>query len=76
MLHRALPPDAVIAGMEAALAVGSLDPDVVTIEARRAAEAAARRRRAHRDACPASTGPARASTATTSSLEGQRMTTR
>ena len=40
LVHRSLPASAVIAGMEAALAVGSADPAVVNIEARRAAEAA------------------------------------
>jgi hypothetical protein len=35
LLHRSLPAEAVIAGMAAALAVGSVDPDVVAVEARR-----------------------------------------
>ena len=39
LLHRDNPARAVIAGMQAALAVGSTDPAVVAIEARRAAEA-------------------------------------
>jgi transposase len=34
LLHRTLPSDAVIAGMEAASASGSVDPDVVAVEAR------------------------------------------
>jgi len=38
LLHRAMPASAVIAGMAAALAVGQVDPAVVAIEARRAAE--------------------------------------
>ncbi|MBN4059664.1 IS21 family transposase [Acidimicrobium ferrooxidans] len=38
LAHRRLPPDAVITGMTQALAVGSIDPQVVLIEARRAAE--------------------------------------
>ncbi len=38
LLHRAMPARAVMAGMEAALAVGRVDPAVVAIEARRAAE--------------------------------------
>ena len=38
LAHRTLPAGAVIAGMEAALAVNSVDPAVVIIEARRAAE--------------------------------------
>lgn len=39
LLHRAMPAGAVVAGMEAALAVGNVDPEVVAIEARRAADA-------------------------------------
>ena len=38
LAHRVLPYDAVVAGIEGALAVGSLDPDVVIVEARRATE--------------------------------------
>ena len=38
LLHRNLPTDAVLAGITAALAVGSDDPDVVAVEARRAAD--------------------------------------
>lgn len=38
LIHRFLPFDAVIAGIEACLAAGVIDPAVVTIEARRAAE--------------------------------------
>ena len=37
LLHRHLPADAVIAGMAAALAVGTPNPELVTVEARRAA---------------------------------------
>jgi transposase len=40
LLHRALPAGQVIAGMERALAAGSIDPAVVAIEARRTTEAA------------------------------------
>ncbi len=40
LTHRSLPADAVVAGMRSALAVGSVDPEVVAIEARRAAERA------------------------------------
>jgi hypothetical protein len=40
LLHRTMPGPAVIDGMTAALAVGTADPAVATIEARRAAEAA------------------------------------
>lgn len=36
MLHRALPGAAVIAGMQAALRIGSVDPELVAVEARRA----------------------------------------
>ena len=36
--HRVLPYEAVVAGIEGALAVGSVDPDVVVVEARRATE--------------------------------------
>jgi hypothetical protein len=35
LLHRSLPADAIIAGLDAALRVGSVDPAVVAIEARR-----------------------------------------
>ncbi len=35
LLHRTLPAEAVAAGMEAALTVGSADPDLVAVEARR-----------------------------------------
>jgi transposase len=38
LLHRAMPGPAVLAGMAAALKVGTVDPAVVAIEARRAAE--------------------------------------
>ncbi len=37
LAHRQLAADAVVAGMRAALSVGSVDPEVVMIEARRAA---------------------------------------
>ena len=40
LLHRSLPTDRVVAGMTAALSVGSIDPDVVAIEARRQGEPA------------------------------------
>jgi transposase len=36
LLHRTLPADAVTAGMDAALAIGNVDPDLVALEARRA----------------------------------------
>jgi hypothetical protein len=36
LLHRILPAEAVIAGMAAAAAVDSVDPDLVAVEARRA----------------------------------------
>jgi hypothetical protein len=36
LLHRTLPADAVIAGMAAAAALDSVDPDLVAVEARRA----------------------------------------
>jgi hypothetical protein len=39
LAHRSLAADAVIAGMDAALEVGSVDPAVVTIEARKKATA-------------------------------------
>jgi hypothetical protein len=39
LLHRHMPATAVIAGITAAMAVGSVDPEVVAIEARRAGEA-------------------------------------
>jgi transposase len=38
LIHRNLPPDAVVAGIDASLLVGSVDPAVVAIEARRGAE--------------------------------------
>jgi transposase len=38
LAHRVLPADAVRAGMRAAVAVGVVDPDVVIVEARRAAD--------------------------------------
>jgi transposase len=38
LLHRNMPTDVVRAGIDAALAAGSVDPEVVTIEARRAAD--------------------------------------
>lgn len=38
LLHRSVPAGSVIAGIEGALTVGSVDPAVVAIEARRAAE--------------------------------------
>jgi transposase len=38
LAHRVLPYDAVLSGIEGALAVGSVDPDVVIVEARRATE--------------------------------------
>ncbi len=38
LLHRTVPAGSVIAGIEAAISVGSVDPAVVAIEARRAAE--------------------------------------
>lgn len=41
LLHRSIPADALVAGMERALAAGSIDPAVVAIEARRAHEPAA-----------------------------------
>jgi hypothetical protein len=37
LLHRTLPTDAVVAGMRAALAVGTPNPELVAVEARRAA---------------------------------------
>lgn len=40
LTHRQLPHAAVVAGMAAALVMGSVDPEVVLVEARRAAEAA------------------------------------
>jgi transposase len=40
LLHRSLPAGAVVAGMTAALKVGSVDPDVVAVEARRSLEPA------------------------------------
>ena len=40
LAHRTLPPAAVVAGIEGALAVGSLDPEVVVVEARRFAQSA------------------------------------
>jgi len=38
LLHRRLPAEVVVAAMDAALAVGSIDPEVVAIEARRIAD--------------------------------------
>ncbi len=38
LAHRVLPYDAVVAGIEGSLLVGSVDPDVVIVEARRAME--------------------------------------
>jgi len=38
LLHRTLPADAVVAGIERALTAGSIDPAVVAIEARRASD--------------------------------------
>jgi transposase len=38
LAHRVLPYDAVVAGIDGAMAVGSVDPDVVTVEARRSTE--------------------------------------
>lgn len=38
LAHRVLPYEAVVVGIEGALAVGSFDPDVVAVEARRATE--------------------------------------
>jgi hypothetical protein len=35
LLHRTLPADAVLAGIEAALSVGQCEPDLVAVEARR-----------------------------------------
>jgi hypothetical protein len=40
LLHRALPADVVCAGIDAALAVGSVEPDVVAIECRRVRDGA------------------------------------
>ncbi len=40
LLHRSLPEAAVVGGMVAALAVGSVDPEVVAVEARRSLEEA------------------------------------
>jgi transposase len=36
LLHRTLPTQAVLAGLDAAVAIGSFDPDLVAVEARRA----------------------------------------
>jgi transposase len=41
LAHRTLPADAVVAGMAAALRIGSVDPAIVVVEARRVAETAA-----------------------------------
>jgi hypothetical protein len=38
LAHRTMPADAVVAGMTRALLAGSVDPQVVLIEARRAAD--------------------------------------
>lgn len=40
LLHRSVPRDSLLAGIRAALAVGSVDPEVVAIEARKVAERA------------------------------------
>lgn len=40
LAHRSLPRDALLAGMRAALATGTVDPEVVVIEARKASERA------------------------------------
>jgi transposase len=40
LLHRSIPADALVAGIERALSAGSLDPAVIAIEARRAEEPA------------------------------------
>ena len=40
MLHRSLPADALLAGIQRAIAAGSVDAAVVAIEARRASERA------------------------------------
>jgi transposase len=40
LLHRSLPADAVVAGMDAALTISSVDPEVVAVEARRYLESA------------------------------------
>jgi len=42
LLHRSLPAGAVVAGMTAAMTIGSVDPDVVAVEARRSLEPADR----------------------------------
>jgi hypothetical protein len=44
LAHRQLPHDSVVAGMRAALAVGSVDPAVVLIEASRAHDKSGLRR--------------------------------
>ena len=41
LLHRSLPADAVVAGMDGALAISSVDPEVVAVEARRSLQTAA-----------------------------------
>ena len=41
LLHRTMPAEAVIAGMNAALSLDSCDPDLVAVEARRASHRAA-----------------------------------
>jgi hypothetical protein len=41
LLHRILPGEAVVAGMAAAATLGSVDPDLVAVEARRASHRAA-----------------------------------
>ena len=38
LLHRVLAFDAVVAGIDGALGAGSIDPEVVAVEARRSAE--------------------------------------
>ncbi|MBW3615776.1 MAG: hypothetical protein KY439_10785 [Actinobacteria bacterium] len=40
LAHRSVPRDALLAGMRAALVVGSVDPEVVVIEARKTSERA------------------------------------
>ena len=54
LLHRALPVEAVLAGIDAALAAGRCDPDVVAVEARR------HRDGGHRAAVPPAVSPAAA----------------
>ena len=40
LAHRTIPRDALIAGLRAALDIGSIDPEVVVIEARKVSERA------------------------------------